>query len=115
MNARITYLDRRIEELDRQRRELEDEIAKLVEFGDDVYPDDSVILFRKRFGSPRRDHKTRELSSSFTYVALKVAGSWWLTGSSNGPGRRYSWEQLVRFLSEGVTELWEVSEWKRID
>lgn len=108
MADRVTYLDRRLRQLDNERRRVEDEIASLTELGDDVYPDDSVLLFRKHFGW-NDDGDDRRL---FTYVALKAADRWWLTGRDGT--QKQSWNELVRFLSTGVTELWEASAWKRI-
>jgi hypothetical protein len=112
MTDRISFLERRIAELQSERDRLETEIDKLIELGDDVYPDDSVLLFRKHYAPPRMNRQGRPIHSNYTYVALKAGGFWWLTGSAGA--QRKTWDELVRFLTNNVTELWEAREWVKI-
>lgn len=112
MTDRINFLEQRIAQLQEERDRLATEIEKLIELGDDVYPDDSVLLFRKHYGTAPLKRNGRRMHRDYTYVALKAGNAWWLTGSTGAT--RKTWDDLVRFMASGVTELWEASEWVRI-
>src|SRR5215207_7663808 len=65
--------------------------------GEDDYEDTCVIRFDKRFTDSGR---------VYSYTAIKC-GDQWYTSGPKAPGP-YSWEQLARFLSQGVEQLWVV-------
>lgn len=63
---------------------LEEELVELQKFGNDIYFDGDVLIFRLRF--PSSDTK-------YNYAAIKAAGKWSVTGNSTGS--RLSWDNLV--------------------
>jgi hypothetical protein len=83
--------------LENQMRRLEEEIAVLDRFGNDDFEEGAVITFDKQFHGP--DSKT------WTYAGVKVGNLWYLTGSGRHPNC-FSWDDLVRFLSEGVGKVY---------
>lgn len=91
--------------LRRHLRRVEAELERAEAYGEDDYPDETVLLFRYRF-----HHATAD--DTYAYVALKKGRSWWLTGERHS---RRSWTELVEFWLAGeVTELWVVSEYERV-
>lgn len=54
-------------------------------YGDDPFPDDTIFTFQKQF---------REGSISFTYVAYKAHGKFYLTGQET----KYKWFELLDFM-----------------
>lgn len=68
---------------------VEDEIARLQEkaaqlaaIPQDDYPNQAIVVFEKKFSSN---------GITYTYVALKAGGYWYLTGD----GMRRSWDSLM--------------------
>lgn len=66
---------------------LEGELAELEKFGDDVYFDGDVLIFRIRFANSEQ---------KYNYAAIKAAGRWFITGGRN-EGSYLSWDDLVTF------------------
>lgn len=100
--------------LKRRRDQLDAEIEKLLALGDDAYEEDAVLLWRKRYvGRDEGPDSAAGPDEEFTYAAVKVNGRWWLTGRVRVG---MTWDDLVRFvIGRGkVTEMWIVSEWKRM-
>lgn len=58
---------------------------------EDKFDEGTIITFNKRF-SPK--------TTPYTYVAVKAHNRWYTTG-----GKSYTWETLLTFLSEGVTQV----------
>jgi hypothetical protein len=56
----------------------------------DPFPNDTVLFFKKRFGVSIR---------TYSYAALKAAGSWYITNTSSRAGG--TWEDIRRFVGEG--------------
>jgi hypothetical protein len=82
----------------------ENQAFGLLELGEDDFEDGDVLWFKKRFAE-YPDAK------EYTYAALKAAGFWYLTGRTM---QRMHWSALVNFLSEGVDELWQCTEFEPI-
>lgn len=110
-------------------RQLESELAELSKYGEDLFPNGTVLRFKYRFQSNRGptqlwtrtnsldspswvlDDFTRPSSHWYTYAALKVRGGWYLTGKDG----RHSWDQFVDFLSRGeVKKLKMVAQWDEV-
>ena len=97
-----TPVDRRESILNRLAS-LEAELAELDKWGDDVYPDGTVIKWKKTF--PPRTRKYR-------FAALRAGGYWYLT---NRDGYRMTWSELVSMLSHSDSFDHKVSsKWKSI-
>jgi len=89
----------------RQQRRIDDELARLEAYGEDVYEDDTVIMFRFRFDSGNT-------GTVYTYVALKIRGLWYLSGQS---GAKLIWDDLIDFWSKGtVIEMWLAASWEPV-
>jgi hypothetical protein len=105
VDAQIRRLKAR---LNRVAEEVEEEIARLESrrellnyFGvDNDYKVGTVIRFDKRF---------MEEGKEYSYTAIKCPTGWYTSGPKSP--RPYSWAKLVEFLSEGVDEVWIVSEY----
>lgn len=69
-------------------KELEVKAQLVQEYGEDEYADGQVIKFSKTFKD-----------NAYSYVALKAAGNWYVTGQMSR--NVYTWEQLVLFLVGG--------------
>lgn len=90
--------------LERQQDRLAERIAELEKYGDDVYEDDTVLLFKLRH---------RNYDTLYTYTALKAGGGWWMSGNQGHVVK--TWDQLVEFLSHtDVAEMWIVEGWLSI-
>lgn len=107
----------RAEALRRQVKEMLLEAEQYDRLGDDVYEDGSILVFNKRFGNqPRqgRDTHPDDRGKTYTYVALKAAGLWYVTGREGGKGSGYSWDRLVDFLADGVKRVYVVTELEEV-
>lgn len=94
----------RTEVIKHRIKELEAELAKRQQFGEDEFPNGTVIKFKYRFTSWNID------PSFYTYVALKTADRWYLTGRISD---MFTWDDLVEFLARGtVKEMRIATEWK---
>jgi len=78
-------------ELWKQRidRQVKLKLGLIEDFGEDPYPEESPIFFRKQFNKNSRP---------YAYAAIKINGMWYTTGPSQG---RYTWDELVRWLVSG--------------
>ncbi len=81
---------------------LQEKAAKLAAIPQDDYPNQAVVIFEKQFTAG---------SMTYTYVALKAGGYWYITGD----GLRRSWDSLVDKLygdlgSGGSIKVYWVSE-----
>lgn len=82
--------------------QLEAELASIAQFGDDRFPEGTVIRWKKRFSGGRQ---------KYTYAALK-AGNLWYPTSRRGPGP-WTWDQLVATLQQdGVRKAKVATGWK---
>lgn len=89
--------------LARQQLRIEEQLQEMERFGDDVYNDDAVLMFKFRHANN---------STIYTYVALKVKGLWYLSGAS---GAKLTWDQLVDFWMRGeVVDMWEATGWEPV-
>lgn len=66
-------------------------IEEAMRFGEDDYPEGTVIKFRKQFV---------EGGEKYRYAAIKANGLWYTTGPKSPKG--YTWDELVAWLSQGV-------------
>jgi hypothetical protein len=96
-------MDRR--EVVRSRIEaLEQELAELAKFGDDVYEDGEVLIFSGSFVS----------GTNYHYAAIKAGGSWFLTGARN-ENQYLSWGNLVSFWRRAnVSKIRVVTKTRRV-
>lgn len=92
--------------LEAQAERILKKLQVLERLGEDVYDNDSVLLFRFRYN---------DTSSAYTFAALKAAGMWFLTGARNN-GSYKSWDELVDFFtSKGeVVEMWMATDWENV-
>ena len=65
---------------------LENELAELQRFGEDIYENGEVLIFSGSFNS----------GTNYSYAALKADGRWFLTGSRN-ENQYLSWDSLISF------------------
>lgn len=65
---------------------LEEELAEIEQFGEDVYQNGDVLIFNCSFGG----------SVKYSYAALKAVDSWFITGGKN-ENSYMSWDDLVMF------------------
>ena len=92
-------------ELERQR--LLTRLALLDRFGpEDPWEDDAVISFQRTFGGPR----------TYTHIAIKLGGVWYVTGSRNAT-RSFAWDELVEeHLAKAIPEtIFVVSDWVKYE
>jgi hypothetical protein len=70
----------------------------------DYFEDKTILVFEKKFTAS---------SHSFTYVAVKMSGQWYLTGSVEGKGGgRFTWKNFVEWLAcvgEPVAEVFRAT------
>lgn len=100
----------RMEDIKERMRVLEAEAALLARFGEDIYPDKTVIAFEKDtsfhgvFGP-----ETREA----TFAALKIEGRGWYLTSTLAQLKKVinDYDQLVQFMLNGknhrIVETWK--------
>jgi len=99
MSTRLTFIEKRIEQL-------QTELDNILRFGEDDWPNGTILYFEKRFNSGGR---------LYSYTALKcevknynLEGKVWYTSGPKAPGP-YTWEQLSEFMSQGVDKVWVVT------
>lgn len=108
------FAPRRKEVIEAQMRRLEAELTRLTKYGDDLFPDGTVLKFKYRF-KPSASNSSPQFvyGQWYTYAAIKIKGGWYMTGVRSG---RLSWDQFVEFLSRGdVKKLRMASSWDRVD
>lgn len=98
--------DALLRELDQVDRQLD----RLVEIGEDDYPVNAIVVFTRRFTGS---------ATPFTYVALKVADDrWFLSSTKRGESRtedRYmSWQSLLTRLSPYLVSVHYVTELEEV-
>lgn len=74
---------------------LQEKAAKLAAIPVDDYPNQAIVIFEKKFSAH---------TMTYTYVALKAGGYWYLTGD----GLRRSWDSLMDKLYGDVGSSAEV-------
>jgi hypothetical protein len=88
----------------------ERKIEQLEAFGDDVYDEETVLCFYKKFPNHASNHP-------YTYMAAKINGKWYLTGPQQS-GLVYNWGGLIEFVVGNNAlddiEVWQALEWERI-
>jgi hypothetical protein len=95
--SKLAYLTKRVEMAETA---LLTEMAKMEKFGEDSdYEDFTVLLF---------DYKYNSASRAYTFVALKVAGGWYLTSKFTD---RMTWDELVEKYLSKAEDIYYVSEW----
>jgi len=89
----------RILQADIERKEAE--LSRLLSLPEDTFDEGAVLCFEKQFALPD--------GRKYSYMFQKAGGAWY----SSGPRRPgpYRWEELLDFLNEGVTKVWEVQTW----
>jgi hypothetical protein len=88
-----------------QIHRLEAELAELDRFGEDVFPDQTVLIFGCKFP---------QTVTVYTYVALKASGRWYVTGTGTSSMIK-SWNDLVVWWKDHLaTEIREVTETKEV-
>lgn len=101
------------EALERRAESMLAEAAKIREkyerFGEDDFPDGAIIVFDKSFAS--YGGRPIPLSKPYHYAAIKVNGLWSTTGPKSP--KSYTWSELVRWMDEGVEEIYYVQEMVR--
>lgn len=82
---------------------LEAELNELDKWGDDTYPDGTVIKWKKTFPPAKIKYR---------FAALKAKDFWYLT---NRDGYRLTWDDLVKMLSHKDSFDHKVAKgWKRL-
>jgi hypothetical protein len=95
-NRTVNSIEREMDRLRRQRDRLE-------YLGEDNFEEGAVIQFDKKFQNGQTE---------YSYVAVKAAGLWWLSGRET---YGMSWESLCEmYLSRGVDKVWVVKEFEEI-
>lgn len=69
-------------------REVAERLAKIAEYGEDNYPNETVVFFRKKFQGK---------DQSFSYAAIKANDYWYVTGVRMN-GSALSWDDFVLTL-----------------
>lgn len=100
----------RMEDIKERMRVLEAEAALLARFGEDIYPDKTVIAFEKDTSfHGQYGPETREA----TFAALKIEGrGWYLTSTLPKLKVINDYDQLVQFMLNGknhrIVETWKL-------
>jgi hypothetical protein len=101
--------------LERQAGRLMEQAAALREkyarFGEDDFSPGSVIIFDKVF----YEYNGRPLpkpSKAYFYAAIKAPDGLWSTTGPRAP-KSYTWDELIRWMGEGVTEVYYVTEMEK--
>lgn len=88
----------------RQRiRELEQELAFLSQFPEDNFPEHTVLLTQRTYtvSVPGTvTHNAYQEERIYTYVLLKTAGQWWMTGTNGHGINGASWDKVIEFIGE---------------
>jgi hypothetical protein len=93
--------EQRMEEAARAMAAAEREREIEARFGEDDWPDDTVLAFNHQFNSG---------GTRYNYIAYKIKGKWYIGGAS---GSKYTWEQLVSFMKDTTSLHWADS-WKQV-
>jgi hypothetical protein len=99
--------------LERRAEKMLAEAAKIREkyerFGEDDFPEGAVIVFDKRFN----EYAGRSIpwSKYYHYAAMKGDGRWNTTGPKSP--KSYTWDELIRWMGDGVDEIYYVSTMER--
>lgn len=117
--------------IEARMRSLEAELAEVSKYGEDDFPEGTVLRFKYRFNGARRVVRHPALNHGaavhidvrlnegqptgpwYTYAAIKVKGGWYLTGARQG---RLTWDDFVDFLSRGqVKKLRMAASWDGVE
>ena len=82
--------------------ELENELSQLNKIPNDEFEDKTVIAWERKYAA----------DVTYTYVALKVHGRWWITGRNASTGMTY--ENLVTKHLRFAEWIAVASEWEQI-
>lgn len=92
--AKVSTVDAQLKQKLQERRDEREVTARLAlvdAYGEDVYPDGTVITFDKLHA---------EHGQVYSYAVLKAAGKWYTTGSYSHAAI-HNWDTLVEFLVSG--------------
>jgi hypothetical protein len=98
---RIASLEEQARRLLEHAQEMRNKVER---FGEDDYPDASVIVFNKRFTLPE--------GYLYQYSAIKTNNLWYTTGPKSPKG--YTWDQLINWMGDGVEEIYYVTKMERV-
>lgn len=88
----------------------ERKLAMLEKVGEDVYVDEDVLVFYKKFSGG-------DNVRTYTYSAIKL-GNWWFLSGPSQAHNKYDWGGLVEFIvvDNCVEELvvWHATGWERV-
>jgi hypothetical protein len=113
----MAELERERETKQRELDELDRRINTRTAYGDDPFRNGDILKVMMTYPSG---------GGSYTYVALKAAGRFYLTGKiqrtilnqemSETDARRmgWTWEQLVAWLAAGDASVWRVSKLEKV-
>ena len=102
----VMGMEQRMRILEMRQQRLDAERAHLEAMPPDVYGEGEVLWFVKHF-NPNPD------SPSYTYVAVKVSDTWFLSGPSQA-GQRYRWHELMDFAEFENNDIYWASKWEQI-
>lgn len=98
-----------IERANRDIERAEKKLALINLMGEDVYADEDVLVFYKKF--------VRNPCNTYTYSAIKL-GNWWFLSGPSQQHNKYDWGALVEFIigQNEVEELivWHATGWERV-
>jgi hypothetical protein len=86
--------------------------ALLSLYGEDNWPDETVLSYERRFGHSASE--TCDTRKSYRFVALKCNGKWYMTGKLHEP---LTWVELVTHATNGLREytpLWRVTQYEQV-
>lgn len=84
-------------EFQRKRAEVQRKLQLIQAYGEDVYPNGTVLQFGKAY---KYDAMTMEGPRHYEYAALRTADLWYVTGERAPSG--INWETLVLWLTKGI-------------
>lgn len=97
-NVKIDQLKQQIESLKAQV-----ELLELGRMGKEP-ANGSVFKIEKRY---------QKYSAGYTFAAIKADGFWYLTGTGNDGTKRYTWEELKKFIGN-YSRVWEMTSRKEL-
>lgn len=92
-----------------QLKALQAEAAHLARFPEDNFPNRTVLMLVKTFKRPipARDDQGRftwekgeTFDQEYTYVLLKAAGRWWMTGQNGHQINGADWDKVIEFTGD---------------
>jgi hypothetical protein len=95
-------IERKVDIIEQRIDKLQDERERLLLMPDDVYDHGDVVWFEKTWGGP----------TAYTYAALKIHESWYMTGTKNQSQLPLRWDELLDFI--GDNEIWTATEWEQV-